>query len=87
MPSSGEEGRLQCRAPHDLFSIRSLLSRARDVAEFPNTETETDKIRGQKNMCQMKEQNRIMVRDLSKTEISHMPGREFKMMIIKTHWT
>jgi len=37
----------------------------------------------QGNMSQMKEQNKITVRDLSKIEINSMPDRELKAMIIK----
>ena len=34
-------------------------------------------------MSRMKEQDKITARDLSKTNISNMPDREFKVMIIK----
>ena len=34
-------------------------------------------------MSQMKEHNKITGRDLSEPEISGMPDREFKVMIIK----
>ena len=34
-------------------------------------------------MSQMKEQDKIRARDLSKMEISNMPYRKFKVMIIK----
>lgn len=39
-------------------------------------------MRGQRNKVQMKEQDKI-ARDLSTTELSHMPDREFKVMAIK----
>ena len=38
VPGSGEEGTLRCRALQDLFFIRPLLSRAGDIADFPNIE-------------------------------------------------
>ena len=34
------------------------------------------------NMSQMKEQDRIIARDLRETEISNMPDKKFKVMII-----
>ena len=33
----------------------------------------------------MKEQDRAMARDLSKTDVSNMPDRKFKAMIIRMH--
>jgi len=40
----GEQGTLHCRALQDFF-IRSLLSRAEDVADFPNTQKQTQRVR------------------------------------------
>ena len=37
----------------------------------------------QNNMSQMKEQDKTTARDLSEMEISNMPDREFKVMLIK----
>lgn len=48
-----------------------------------NRHTKLDKMRRQKNMSQMKEQDQTTVRDLSKTERSNMLDREFIAMIIK----
>ena len=61
-----------------------LLSRARDVAEFPNTEKhrKLHKMR-QRNMSQMKEKEKTIARHLSQTEISNMLDREIKVMVIK----
>jgi len=42
-----------------------------------------DKIRRQRNLSLMKEQDKAMVRDLSKRDISNMPDRESKVMIIR----
>lgn len=39
-------------------------------------------MRGQRNKVQMKEWDKT-ARDLSTTEVSHMPDREFKVMAIK----
>ena len=36
-----------------------------------------------RDMSQVKEEDKIIARDLSKMEISNMPDREFKVMIIK----
>ena len=41
-------------------------------------------MRIQRNVSQMKEQDKGTARDLSKTDISNMPGRELKAMIIRT---
>ena len=38
----------------------------------------------QRYMLQMKKQDKIAARDLSETDISKMPDREFKLMIIET---
>jgi len=40
-------------------------------------------MRRQRNLSQTKEQNKAMVRDPSKTDISNMPDGEFKVMIIR----
>ena len=41
-------------------------------------------MRRPKSMSQMKEQDKTIARELSVTNISNMPDREFKIMIIKT---
>ena len=38
-------GTLHCRAVQDFFFIRPLLSRAGDVADFPNIEKHTQRVR------------------------------------------
>jgi len=40
-------------------------------------------MRKQRNMSQIKEQNKITVRGISKTKMNKMPDRKFKVMIIK----
>lgn len=40
-------------------------------------------MRGQRNKAQMKERDKTTARDLSTTEISHMPDKDFKVMVIK----
>ena len=50
---------------------------------YRNRKRELGKLRRQKNMSQMKEQDKITARDLSKRESSNMPDREFKIIIIK----
>ena len=45
MPGSDEQGTLNCRALQDLFFIKSLLSIAEDVADFPNTQKQTQRDR------------------------------------------
>ena len=38
----------------------------------------------QENVSQKKEQNKAVARDLSKTEISNRPNKEFKVLITST---
>ena len=40
-------------------------------------------MRRQRNVSQMKEQDKITARDLNAVEISNMPEREFKVMVLK----
>ena len=65
VPGSGEQGTLYCRAVQDLFFMKPLLSRAEGVADFPNKEklTQIDKMRKQRNMSQMKKQDKITAGD------------------------
>ena len=51
---SDEQGILHCKALHDLFFIRPLLSRTGDIDDFPNRnrQRELDKMRRQRNMFQ-----------------------------------
>lgn len=35
----------------------------------------------------MKEQDKIMVKELNETEVSNMPDKEFKLTIKDTPWT
>lgn len=83
MPGSDEEGKLLYRASQDLFFRRPLLSRAGDEANFPNKETDIELDKMRQEFVLMKEQDKIIARDLSKTEISNVPDREFKVIIIK----
>ena len=45
--------------------------------------TELDKLKRQRNMSQMKEQNKIKARDLNEPKVSNMTHRELKVMVIK----
>ena len=40
-------------------------------------------MRRHKNMSQIKEQENITAKELNKMEVSNMPDREFKVMVIK----
>ena len=40
-------------------------------------------MRRQRNLSQTKEQDKAVAKDLSKTDISNMPDREFEAMIMK----
>ena len=86
-PGPGEQRTLYCRAQQDLFFIKPLPSRTRDIADFPNTRDrlkDLDKMRRQRSLFQMKEQDKAMARNLSKTHISNMPDGElfFKILFI-----
>ena len=45
MPGSDEQGTLYCGKPQVLFSIRPLLPKARVLADFPNTQQQTQRFR------------------------------------------
>ena len=84
VPGSGKRG--HCTAGHyDIFNIRPVLSEAGDVTFLThrNRQRELDKMRRQRNMAQIENENKIIARELNKMEISNMPDREFKAMIIK----
>ena len=40
-------------------------------------------MRKQRNLSQMKEQNKVTARDLNETDINNMPDRDFKVIIIR----
>jgi len=42
-----------------------------------------DKKRRNRNLSQIKEENKATTRDLSKTDISNIPDKEFKVMILR----
>ena len=66
--------------------MKSPFSRAEDVADFLNTERQTEKqTKGrQRNLSQMKGLDKATAGDLSKTDISNMPDGVFKAKIIRT---
>ena len=85
VPGLGEQGTRHCRVLQDFF-IKSLLSRIDDIADFLKTKIQTQ--RGRQNeeiekFTPNKGQDKATARDLSKTDISNMPDREFKAMIIR----
>lgn len=57
MPGSGKQGTVQCIVQQDIFFIRPLPSRMGDIIDSPKREKdiELNKIRRQRDMCQMKE--------------------------------
>ena len=85
-PGSGEQRTLHCRAPQNLFFIRPLLSRSGDVADFPNTRTrhrQSDKMRRQRKISQMKEQDKITARDqIIQIQIIHLLENLMILMIL-----
>jgi len=82
----GEQGTPNGSALQDPFFIRPLPSKPGDIADFPNTDNrhrDLHKMRKQRNLSQMKEQDKAMARDLSETDISTMRDREFKITIMR----
>lgn len=77
-PGSGKQGTLHSRALQDLFFIKSLLSRTEETTDFLNTQRhrEADKMRRQRNLSEMKKQDKAITRDLGQTDVSNMPDRE-----------
>ena len=45
MTSSGKQGTLHYRASQDIFFKRPLLSKAGDLADFPNTKKQIQRVR------------------------------------------
>ena len=48
-----------------------------------NRHRKSDEMERQRNIFQMKEQDQTTARDQNKVDVSNMPDREFKVMIIK----
>ena len=74
----GEQETLHCWVIQDLFIITLLLSRTGDNLTFltqRNRYRDLDEVRTQSNLFHMKQQDKAMARDLSKTYISNMPDR------------
>ena len=83
---TGEKATLHSRALQDLFFIRLLPSRTGDVVTFPtqsNRHRNLDKVRRQRNLSKMKEQDKTRDRDIRKIVTCNRPERELKVMIIK----
>ena len=62
-----------------------MLSGTGDIPDFlihRNRHRELDNMGRQRNVSQMKEQDKTIARDLSKKDISDMPNREFKVQTI-----
>lgn len=68
-----------------LFFLRPLSTKARDIADFGNTQKERQREKKweERNVSQMKKQHQITVRGLTKMDISNIPDREFKVINIK----
>ena len=62
-----------------------MLFRAGNKTGFSNTQgkAETDKMPSWRNLSQIKEYNKAMATELSKTDLSNMPDGEFKATIIR----
>lgn len=63
----------------------TTLSRLGDMAALSNTQKESQsrKLKRQENIFQTKSSNRSLETDLNKMDISDLPSREFKIMVIK----
>ena len=72
--------------PHRTSYTRPLLQDWRRQLFGPihrNKHRELLKMRRQRNMSQMKEQDKTSEKDLNEMEISNPPDKEFKVMVIK----
>lgn len=49
-----------------------------------NRHRKVDQMRKQKSKCHIKEQEKVIARELNDTEVSTMPDKDFKVIIIKT---
>ena len=74
--------------PVTLTSVpaEQVLLPSEGIGDLPNTEKQAQelrkKMRRQRNLFQMKEQDKAMTRDLNRTDISNMSDGIFKAMII-----
>lgn len=46
-------------------------------------QTQTDKMRRQRNVFQPKEEDKSLKKDLNKMEVNNLPDKQFKVIIIK----
>ena len=76
-------GHCNYRALLDLFFIRPLFAKTGEIVIFPNRHREVDKMRRERNMPQMKEQDKITARELNEMKVSNISAREFKITVIK----
>lgn len=81
----GLKNRRHCTARHYRTFIRLLLSREGDMADFPNTETDMECSSNETGVCPKwkNKKDKITAGDLNEMEISNMPDREFKVIVIK----
>lgn len=77
MRGSGEKRTLYHMAVWDLFFLRPLTYR--------NRHRVLEEMSRQRNIPEMKEQNKITAAELYEMKISNMPNREPKVMGIKMH--
>lgn len=64
-----------------------MVSRAGDVADTPNMEKqkELEKMKRQRSRFQIKEQDKIAIKEQNKKETRNMLDIEFKVMTMKIH--
>ena len=65
---------------------KTTLPRLGNIADLPNIinkHREAAKMMRQRNMSQMKEQNRTSEKELNKMDANKLPDTEFKAMVIK----
>ena len=65
--------------------MRPVLLRAGDIPDFPNTQKQTQRVRQNMEVeeyVQRKGHDKITARNLSELEVSNMPERIFKVVII-----
>lgn len=86
MAGSGKQGTLCYRPPHDLFFRRPLFSRSVGIADFSNTQKQTQRVRGneeKKEWVPNERRGQNHSKELNEMDINNMLGNKFKGMVIK----
>ena len=70
---------LQPHPPGGRYQKQEVLQ----TCSLTNRDRKSDKMRWQRNMFHMKEQDKTPEEQLSEVKIGNLPGKEFRVMIVK----